>query len=393
MNMASALHPVTRRERPAATSLRILLVVDSYYPGTGGAERQARLLSRAFARAGHRVRVVAPRIDPADPARETLDGIPVERIVYPRIAMLGALVLCARFAWKILRERRQHDAIHVHMAENLAAVAGLLRPLLCASLTVKVSGASEFEGGILDPALRRRPLNALLNRWIRRSDNIQCISCFTYQRLLEAGYPQERLRMIPNGVDLPRYTPKTPGEHAARSAARVAYAGRLQPVKGVRVLIEAWSALAAAHSADLVIAGDGDLREELEVRSAQLGLGKRIEFRGDIDDVPALLRDADIYVQPSFQEGMPNSVLEAMAAGLPIVATSVSGNVDLVTDGDNGLLVPPGDATALAAAIGRLLDDPALARRMGERSRMRVEREFGLPSVMARLEMAYRREF
>jgi glycosyltransferase involved in cell wall biosynthesis len=392
MNMASALHPVTRRERPAAARLRILLVVDSYYPGTGGAERQARLLSSAFARVGHKVRVVAPRIDPADPVRETLDGVPVERIVYPRIAMLGALILCARFAWKLLRERRQYDAIHVHMAENLAAVAGLLRPLLCASLTVKISGASEFEGGILDPARRRRPLNALLNRWIRRSDNIQCISCFTYQRLLEAGYPQERLRMIPNGVDLPRYTPKTPGEHAVRSAARVVYAGRLQPVKGVRVLIEAWSVLAAAHSARLAIAGDGDLREELEARSAQLGLGKRIEFRGDIDDVPALLRDADIYVQPSFQEGMPNSVLEAMAAGLPIVATQVSGNVDLVTDGDNGLLVPPGDAAALAAAIGRLLEDPALARRMGERSRMRVEREFGLPSVMARLEMAYRRE-
>jgi glycosyltransferase involved in cell wall biosynthesis len=143
----------------------------------------------------------------------------------------------------------------------------------------------------------------------------------------------------------------------------------------------------------LVIAGDGDLREELAARTAQLGLSEQIEFRGDINDVPTLLRDADIYVQPSFQEGMPNSVLEAMAAGLPIVATHVSGNVDLVTDGDNGLLVPPGDAAALAAAIGRLLEDPALAQRMGQRSRLRVEREFGLPSVVARLEMAYRREF
>lgn len=392
MNMAPVLQSATHAEPAGAARLRILQVVDSYYPGIGGAERQARLLSRAFLQAGHEVRVVAPRIDPAHAVRETLDGVVVERIAYPRIAVVGALILCARFAWKLLRERERYDAIHVHMAENLAAVAGLLRPLLRASLTVKVSGASEFEGGILDPARRRRPLFALRNRWIRRADSIQCISHYTYQKLLDAGYARERLRMIPNGVDLSRYTSWLPAQRAARPAAQVVYAGRLEPVKGVRVLIEAWGRLAASHGARLVIAGEGDLRAELEQRCAQLGLGQHVEFRGDIDDVPALLREADIYVQPSFQEGMPNAVLEAMASALPIVATRVSGNVDLVTDGDNGLLVPPGDAAALAAAVARLLEDRASARRMGQRSRLRVEREFALPSVMARLERAYRRE-
>lgn len=113
-------------------------------------------------------------------------------------------------------------------------------------------------------------------------------------------------------------------------------------------------------------------------------------FAGEVSDVPAVLAEADIYVQPSFQEGLPNSVLEAMAMGLPIVATRVSGNEDVVVDGENGLLVPPGDPKSLAAAIQKLVDDPALATRMGRRSREIIESRFSLAAVMRQLCDAYR---
>lgn len=366
--------------------LRLLVVVDGFYPSLGGAEMQARLLCRVFKEAGHEVRVLAPWLDETRPLRETMDGVPLERIRYPKIHLLGAVVLCLRFAWKLLRERGRYDAVHVHMAENLAAIAGLLRPWLGASVTVKVSGASEFDGGILDPALRTRPLHRLMNRWIQRADSIQCISRFTYERLIAAGYPVARLRRIPNAVDLSRFRSERRSRHGV---ARVAYVGRLRHVKGVGVLVDAWHALAARGGARLVIAGDGDMREALAAQLERLSLRDSVELAGEISDVPALLRETDIYVQPSFQEGMPNSVLEAMAAGLPVVATRVSGNEDLVTDGENGLLVPPGSPADLAAAIRRLIDDPELARRMGERSRARAER-FGIPSVTAELLRAYR---
>ncbi|MEJ2107787.1 MAG: glycosyltransferase [Acidiferrobacteraceae bacterium] len=124
--------------------LRILIVVDSFYPGDGGAEKQAQLLSRAFRDAGHAVKVVAPRLEREMKSREVVDGVPVERIVYPRIRFLGALILSARFAFKLLWERRHYDAIHVHIAKNLAAVAGLLRPVLPASLHIR-----EARGGRL----------------------------------------------------------------------------------------------------------------------------------------------------------------------------------------------------------------------------------------------------
>ena len=119
-------------------------------------------------------------------------------------------------------------------------------------------------------------------------------------------------------------------------------------------------------------------------------MGDTVEFLGEVTDVPGVLARADIYVQPSFQEGLPNAVLEAMAMGLPIVATRVSGNEDVVTDGDNGLLVPPGDPDALAAALRTLVADPALAARMGRRSREIVESRFSLTAVMNQLRDAYR---
>src|SRR6185436_2068004 len=110
------------------------------------------------------------------------------------------------------------------------------------------------------------------------------------------------------------------------------------------------------------------------------GFAESVDFIGEVSDVPSVLVRADIYVQPSFQEGLPNSVLEAMAMGLPIVATRISGNEDVVVHEENGLLVPAGDAEALAAALRRLMNDPLLAARMGRRSRQMVEERFALPA-------------
>jgi len=110
--------------RPQSAPLRILTVVDGYYPSTGGAELQAGLISRALVNAGHRVTILAPRLEVHRPLHEEIDGIAVERIAYPRVRMLGALVLGLKFAWRLYARRHEYDAIHIHMAKNLATVAG-----------------------------------------------------------------------------------------------------------------------------------------------------------------------------------------------------------------------------------------------------------------------------
>lgn len=369
-----------------AEPLRILLVVDGRYPATGGAEMQARLLARSLAAAGHRVEVLAPRLDPRLPVHESIDGVPLTRLAYPRVRRLGAALLCARFAAWLLVRRSRFDAIHVHMAKNLAAIAGLVRPLVGWSLVVKVSGAWEFDGGVLDPALRGRLLHRFYNRCIGRADTMQCVSRYTRERLLDAGYDPARLRLIPNAVDVSRF--ERPSAEASRPT--FVYVGRLEPVKGVRTLLEAWARSGLASTARLRIAGDGSQSPALREQARTLGIDASVEFLGEVRDVPAVLRTACFYVQPSYQEGLSNSILEAMAAGLPIVATCISGTEDVLADGVSGLLVPPRDADALAAALRRLAGDAALAQRLGCRAREDVRARFGLPSVLARLEAAYR---
>lgn len=373
--------------------LRVLMVVEGFYPSTGGAELQAGLLSRSLLAAGHHVRILTPRLDSSRPVNETIDGVAVERIAYPRVRIVGAVLLALKFAWRLVATRNQYDAIHIHTAKNLATVAGLLRPLLRRPIIVKISGAWEFEGGILDPKLRRDPIVRMRNACIRRIDYVQCISAYTGRMLRQAGYPERQIRMIPNAVDLGRF--RNPLRVGVSVEPVVLFVGRIQPVKGLDVLIDAWARVRRlVPHAKLVIAGDGAILPQLRERAAERGVTDSVHFPGRITqlEAAAMYELADVYVQPSHLEGLPNSVLEAMASGLPIVATRVSGNEDLVVDHANGRLVPAANPDALAAALTELLRDPELVKRMGTESRRLVEEQHAVPAVLSLLTRAYRGE-
>jgi glycosyltransferase involved in cell wall biosynthesis len=364
---------------------RILLVVDSVYPAMGGAERQVELLAKAFRMRGHQVHILAPLLRKDDLPFEIVDGTPVERMRYPHIRKWGSLFLCMRFALWLIRHRNSFDAIHIHTVHILAAVAGLVRPLLAMPVAIKITGAWEFEGGLLDPAIQHKPFIRALNWGVKRIDYVQCISEFTREMALGAGYPASMLRMVPNAVD----TDKFHCHDLYEGPPCVVYVGRLRTVKGVYVLLDAWAEVVKRVDAKLLIAGDGPEGEALVARARELGIAGSVEFLGAVDDVPAVHARGCVYAQPSFQEGMPNSVLEAMASGLPVAATHISGNVDLVFEGDNGLLVPAGDAKAMADALVTLLTDRELARRMGQRSRARVAERYGLDAVIGELIALY----
>jgi glycosyltransferase involved in cell wall biosynthesis len=369
------------------------MVVEGFYPSTGGAEMQAGLLSRSLLAAGHHVRILTPRLDRSRPVNETIDGVAVERIAYPRVRIVGAVLLALKFAWRLVATRNQYDAIHIHTAKNLATVAGLLRPLLRRPIIVKISGAWEFEGGILDPKLRRDPIVRMRNACIRRIDYVQCISAYTGKMLRQAGYPERRIRMIPNAVDLGRF--RNPLRVGVRVEPVVLFVGRVQPVKGLDVLIDAWAKVRRlVPEARLIIAGDGAILPQLRERAAERGVADSVHFPGRVTqlEAAAMYEQADVYVQPSHLEGLPNSVLEAMASGLPIVATRVSGNEDLVVDHANGRLVPAGNPDALATALTELLRDPELIKRMGTESRRLVEEQHAVPAVLSLLTRAYRGE-
>jgi glycosyltransferase involved in cell wall biosynthesis len=212
------------------------------------------------------------------------------------------------------------------------------------------------------------------------------------------GVSQERTAVIPNGIDLAE---ADAGLAIGRAEARrrlglfptdlaVAYLGRLHQEKGVEHLASAFHALLNAHpAARLLLAGDGPSRRLLEMAVDTLRLGPFVRFLGAVADPWPLLAGADIFALPSLREGMPNALLEAMAAGLPSVATAVGAVPEMVADGREAFLVSPGDAGALALALVELAARPALRQVMGTLARRRVEDAYRIETTVAGIERLY----
>jgi glycosyltransferase involved in cell wall biosynthesis len=206
----------------------------------------------------------------------------------------------------------------------------------------------------------------------------------------EYGWPTRRVEVIHNGVDTERFRP--PDGARRDGPLRIAAVGNLRPVKNHAMLLRACAALAARGvDLELSIAGQGPLRADLEALATSSGIAGRLRLPGHIPDVPEFLRGADLFVLPSDSEQNPNALLEAMATGLPCVATDVGGVGELLDGGRCGRIVPPGDIHSLAAAIGELLADESLRRRLGAAARQRACQEYHLEKMIAAYERLYRR--
>ena len=194
-----------------------------------------------------------------------------------------------------------------------------------------------------------------------------------------------KIRVVANGVDVAAIDAARPGEEVRRElglpegAPVIGLVGRLDHWgKGHKELFEAMASLRERHPVHALIVGGGRRMEEVRQSAESLGLAGAVHFLGPRPDVPDLLNAMDIFVLPSYSEGVSLALLEAMAAGLPVVATAVGGLPEVVTDGETGLLIPPRDAGALAGALARLLTDPALARRLGANARAHVREHYSL---------------
>jgi glycosyltransferase involved in cell wall biosynthesis len=203
----------------------------------------------------------------------------------------------------------------------------------------------------------------------------------------------ERIVVVRNGIDLSRFTgdePVAAGDLGGRP--RVIVVSNLIHYKGHEFFLRAWPAVRARFpSATALLVGDGPMREQLEMIARDLGIGESVRFLGTRQDVPALLARVDLCVHPSLQEGYSNAILEAMAAGCPVVATRVGGNVEAIVDGETGILVQSENADALAGGMLRLLSDPALAAELGSRAAAVIRRSFDIHAVVAAYENIYAR--
>lgn len=203
-----------------------------------------------------------------------------------------------------------------------------------------------------------------------------CVSENERRAGLAAGVcTADRSVVIRNAVDLGT----APSARGVEPPVQVVSVGRLAAPKDFSTLVAAVARLPKGR-VHLRVFGDGPLRSELEAQTAALGIDTVVEFAGEVPDVRPRLQDADVFVLASLSEGMPVSILEAMAAGLPVVASGVPGLDEVVVDGQTGFLTPPGDAAALAARLGQLVDDSSLRNALGKAGRARAEAYFSLPA-------------
>ncbi len=211
-------------------------------------------------------------------------------------------------------------------------------------------------------------------------DCIVAISDSIRAQLQLSGIPPSKIRTIYEGMDLSLYPKRTQlKDYRWQMPLQVGTVAHLSREKGLNYLIEAAAMIPDVHKRlRFLIVGEGNARQELQDLVCEKGLQDLFRFVGFRTDIASLIKSFDIFVLPSLSEGLSSAILEAMAASLPIVATQVGGIPELISDGDNGLLVPPADPAALARAIQRLAENPHESLLMGQRGRLRIEERFTL---------------
>lgn len=356
---------------------RVTMVISTYLPVLGGTQRQCRLLAEHLAQRGVEVTVLTRRVRCA-PRAETTAGFRVRRLAVQGSGRLAAVLFLLAGA-AALRTAGDHDLVHCFqlLSPSLIGILGTRRGGAPVLARLACSGP---DGDVAEA--RRLPLGGLRPRLLQRLDALVTLNAEMEAELRTYGLAHIPTHRIPNGVDLGIYRPADPAERAAmRRGLGVAEdrvvavcAGRLTVQKRVDLLLHAWAALSRRRHppALLLILGDGPQAGELLTLARELGVTGGVGFPGAVAEVAPYLRAADLFVLSSRAEGMSNGLLEAMACGLPVVASDVGGSRDLLGQDEGGRLVPPGDADALTAALEMVAGDPDLRRKLGQAARERA---------------------
>lgn len=351
--------------------------------GPGGAELLVHQLCLELRRRGHRVVPVLPAVG---------DGWLSDRLRasgFERRTFSLRRALDGRTLRELIRTLRAEGALAAHSHEFTLGVYGA-----AATRWLGIPHVITMHGdqGVTDTWRRRAAL-----RWaFRRSHAAVAVSDHT-RRAMEArlGLRDRSMQVVHNGIPVPagRREPLRRELGLRDDDVLVLAVGSLRPNKGHRVLIEALAGLLRCEGPGrwrLAIAGQGEEREALVRRAQELGMAERVHLLGQREDIADVQAAADVFAMPSYAEGLPLALLEAMFAGSAIVASGVGGIPEAVADGEEALLTPPADPDALRRALARLIADPALRARLGAAARRRADAEFRIERMADRYEALYR---
>lgn len=369
--------------------IRVVMLILDYYPRVGGAQQQLALQAPLLQNQGVDVTVLTRRF-PGLAAQETIAGVPVIRLPAPPPKPLAAMLFSLSALWHLYR--LQPDIIHAYSFLSPLTTAVIAHRLWNIPVVAKV-----LRGGVLGDIVRVQNKLLGLHRLVaykKHTSTFITISQEIDAELAEIGIPSAQRTFIPNGVDIHRFSPLPPPQKTALrtklqlpDGPLVLFTGRLVPEKRLEQLLAIWPAVRAQHpTARLLLLGAGPLENELRQQA-----GPGVIFGGRVDDVAPYLQTADLFVLPSVSEGLSNALLEAMAAGLPVVATAVGGAPDVIVHRESGWLITPDNPQELETAVLTLLAAPSARTQLGMAARAKIVQDFALDQVAHRLKQLYDR--
>lgn len=372
----------------------IIHLVNEFPPlPVGGAERQAERLSAWLAARGWTISVLT-RGAASLPPHEMRDGFEIWRVRPRGPGKLKSLTFVLGALAALFQHRHEYKILHAHLSFGPAFAAVIAARLFGKRVIVKLGNSGEFgDIRVSQKTLRGRIRLFVLRRW---ADAVIALDDAMQSEALSAGFDPRRLRRMNNGIDFESFS-STRTKEEAKSALKlngkviVLFMGRLSEQKSLPTLFNAFAAARKDCPAlHLLLLGDGPSRRDLEFQAERLGITADVTFAGSQRDVHPYLEAADVFALPSISEGISNALLEAMSAGLACIATPVGGNAEVLDYGACGVLLPPRDESAWAAALAEMGNDSQRRDRLGAAARQRVRERYDFSIVGAQYESLYR---
>jgi glycosyltransferase involved in cell wall biosynthesis len=399
-----------------------LMLIHNFRPGpTGGSEIQAERLACGLVSLGHPMQILTNPISVANQwydfggnipyapeeevfygtgADESLplmpddkvkdvhrgEGVRVHRLFRLAYGVNQGVTDTFRY---LVKNRKTYDVLHCHMAYGHAVVAVVAARTLGKRCIIKIACAGEF--GEFYTFSKFAGFSRALHV-LHQADAMIAVSREVEEELLGYGFSQKRILRISNGVDTRFFQPRVQAERPGK--LRFLLVGRRQPQKGVDLLLEAIQTLKLSGLEDkfeVQLYGSDSPDYDYRSMAADFGVAHLVDFLPFQKDMRHIYQEVQSFLLPSRGEGLSNALLEAMAMGLPVVATRVSGTPDVVTNEKDGLLIPPESSEALADAMKRIILDPALRQQLGQNARRRVEDEFSMEHVARQYSDLYSR--
>jgi len=349
----------------------------NYFPPlpSGGAERQAERLAAYMASRDVDTGVLTRKVGEL-PSHERRDGFEIYRLAQVGPGKMKTLTFTLSAMLTLLRRQQFYDILHAHLAFSPAVAAAVVGKLVGKRVIVKFGNSAEF-GDVQQSqkSWRGRLRMFILRRW---ADMIITLDSQMEAEALADGFSRKHVLRMDNGIDASEFTPCTDKTTAKKAlgftqAPLVIYTGRLTPQKALPVLLESFKkALMSCPKLQLVLLGHGEEKDKLVALTRELGIANQVSFRDSVNDVRPYLDAADIFVLPSYAEGISNSLLEAMSAELACIATTVGGSPGVLNDGNCGLLVSPGNVNELAMALARLGGSTSERSAFGRKARQHI---------------------